>query len=408
MKKFCLILIFLLNIFFPVKAKELVIATSFSPDTSEYLAQQWQAIYPDKKIRLINRTVNSLTQLLTRSNVEDVDLIMSSSPFLFQRLQDSQRLLILPEKLQKNHHWVPKSLATTTTTVAFSGYGIFYHKELLKTLNLPAPTDWDSLMNSNYFNKLLISSPSRSGTNHIMLEMLLQQRGWQQGWQDFLTLASNVSLISSRSFNVAEKIQMGLAAAGLSIDTYTTYTHDDPQVGFVYFPRSVISPTFIAIHKNSRNIEDAQNFISYLLSDKGQKIVAEHRFAKFPVVDLPKNDRLYAQQQKLLAEPLLDYDLLLARQYLVEKLFDIAITFRLTQLKEAWAVIYAKEKKTNKKLTALRQILTAIPVDEKQANDEIYLSRLKNDRSFAVQQEKQWAIFFQQQINRVLSQIEEE
>lgn len=408
MKKFCLILIFLLNIFFPVKAKELVIATSFSPDTSEYLAQQWQAIYPDKKIRLINRTVNSLTQLLTRSNVEDVDLIMSSSPFLFQRLQDSQRLLILPEKLQKNHHWVPKSLAITTTAIAFSGYGIFYHKELLKTLNLPAPTDWDSLMNSNYFNKLLISSPSRSGTNHIMLEMLLQQRGWQQGWQDFLTLASNVSLISSRSFNVAEKIQMGLAAAGLSIDTYTTYTHDDPRVGFVYFPRSVISPTFIAIHKNSRNIEDAQNFISYLLSDKGQKIVAEHRFAKYPVVSLPKNDRLYAQQQKLLTEPLLDYDLLLARQYLVEKLFDIAITFRLTQLKEAWAVIYAKEKKTNKKLTALRQILTAIPVDEKQANDEIYLSRLKNDRSFAVQQEKQWAIFFQQQINRVLSQIEEE
>ncbi|WP_082041911.1 ABC transporter substrate-binding protein [Mannheimia massilioguelmaensis] len=390
-----------------VKAEELVIATSFSPETMDYISKQWETKHPEQPIRLINRTVSSLERLLTQSNIENVDLILSSSPFLFNQLQQKHYLALLPEHLLQNLIGVPSNLKQTTTAIAFSGYGIFYNKKLLEARHLSIPTDWDSLLDSSYANGILISSPSRSGTNHIMLEMLLQQRGWKQGWDALLTLSSNLSLISSRSFNVVDKVKMGLAVAGISIDTYALNQMTNSDLGFVYFPLSIASPTFISIHRNSEHPKEAEAFIQFLLSDQGQQIVATHNFAKYPLIALNRQDSLYVEQQKLFAQPLLDYDLLLLRDSLVEKLFDVAITFRLSQLKEVWSVLYAKEKKLGKKLTALRDELTSIPISDAQAKDKQFLEQLKNDRNFALAQEKKWAEYFQGQIDKVLISLEE-
>ncbi|WP_018652682.1 ABC transporter substrate-binding protein [Actinobacillus capsulatus] len=390
------------------QAKSLVIATSFSPETMNYIQNEWKEIYPEQHIRLINRTVSSLERLLTQPNIENVDLVLSSSPFLFQQLQQQQVLLSLPDHLQQHDKWVPPQLRQTTTAVAFSGYGIFYNKKLLTERHLPIPTDWDSLLDPDYFNSVLMSSPSRSGSNHIMLEMLLQQRGWTQGWTDFLTLSRNFSLISSRSFNVADKVRAGLAVAGMSIDTYALNQSAHSDVEFVYFPHSIASPTFVAIHRSSEHAEDAMAFIAFLLSERGQKVVAARNFAKYPLNSLDAQDSLYVEQQKLLNEPLLDYDRLLAREYLVKKLFDVAITFRLAQLKEAWYALNEKEKKIGKKLTALRTELTAMPLSEAEANDKNFLTQFKNNRAFALVQERKWAEFFQGQINKVLLTLEEE
>lgn len=392
--------------FVPVQSKELLIATSFSPETMSYIQKEWKATYPDKNIRLINRTVSSLERLLTQPNIENVDLVLSSSPFLFDKLQQHQYLLPLSKNLQHNDKWIPQQIKQTTTAVAFSGYGIFYNKKLLSERDLPIPTDWESLFHPHYFNGVLVSSPSRSGSNHIMLEMLLQQRGWQQGWRDFLTLSSNLSLISSRSFNVVDKVKAGLAVAGISIDTYAFNQSPHPEVGFIYFPHSIASPTFIAIHRNSEHSKDAEQFIQFLLSEKGQKMVSAHKFAKYPLTLLDKTNSLYREQNKLLSEPSLDYDLLLSRENLVKKLFDEAVTFRLTQLKEAWIILNEKEKKLGKKLPILREELTKMPITQEQARDKMFLEQFKNDRSFSLAQERKWAVFFQEQINKVLVSIE--
>lgn len=63
-----------------------------------------------------------------------------------------------------------------------------------------------------------MSSPSRSDTNHLMVESLLQQKGWVKGWETLLTSAGNLVTISSRSFGVADKIKADSALpAPLSI-----------------------------------------------------------------------------------------------------------------------------------------------------------------------------------------------
>lgn len=389
-------------------ANELVIATTFSPEVTQQVISEWQARSPDKNIRLINRTAASLQRLLDNPHTEQVDLVLSSSLFLFQHLQQQDKLLPLPERFTHHSPLIPKPLTTTTTAVAFSGYGILFNKSRLKAQQLNEPQSLDDLLDPHYLDNVLLSSPSRSSTNHIMLEMLLQQRGWQAGWQAWLSLVPQISTISSRSFNVADRVKMGVVSAGITIDSYANRLLTDPNLGFHYFSDSIASPTLIAISRQSQQPALAADFIDFLLTPIGQEMISAVTMSKFPLQNLPQNHPLATKQQQLLSQPPLNYTLLTERQVLVEKLFDVAITFRLHRLKSLWQRLLEKENNLKRPLPTIRALLTALPVSETQANDADYLTRLRRDKHFAFTEESRWATFFQEQLNQALLALEDE
>lgn len=389
-------------------AKELVIATTFSPEVTQQVIRQWQSHSPEKNIRLINRTSASLQRLLDNPHSEKVDLILSSSLFLFQHLQQQNKLQPLPEKISQKTTLIPVELSKTTAVVAFSGYGILFNRERLKAQQLAEPQRLEDLLHTGYADSILLSSPSRSSTNHIMLEMWLQQQGWQKGWETWLSLVPQISTISSRSFNVADRVKMGLATAGMTIDSYAHRLLSDPNLGFQYFPQSVATPTLIAISKQSSQPELAADFIEFLLTPLGQEMIAEVTMSKFPLQNLENHHPLSDKQQQILSQPPLDYDLLTQRQILVEKLFDVAITFRLHQLKATWQRLLDKERTLQRSLPAVRALLTALPVNEQQAGDIGYLLRFNQDKHFALTEESRWAAFFQEQLNQAGFALEDE
>lgn len=389
-------------------AKELVIATTFSPEVTQQVIREWQARSPEQEIRLINRTASSLQRLLDNPQTEQVDLVLSSSLFLFQYLQQQGKLQPLPSRLVQQSPLVPAELSAGTTAVAFSGYGILFNKSRLNEQRLPEPRDLADLLDPRYAESLLLSSPSRSSTNHMMLEMWLQQQGWQAGWRTWLSLVPQISAISSRSFNVAERVKMGLVSAGLTIDSYAHRLLSDPELGFHYFPHSVASPTLIAVVKQSRQPELAVDFIDFLLTARGQEMIAEVTMSKFPLQNLAPNHPLAEAQQQILSQPPLDYALLTRRQALVEKLFDVAITFRLHPLKNVWQRLHDKEQRLQRQLSAVRALLTELPVSEQQAGDLDYLTRFEQDKHFALDEERRWAIFFQEKLNQARLALEDE
>jgi phosphoglycerate transport regulatory protein PgtC len=115
-----------------------------------------------------------------------------------------------------------------------SGFGLLINRSALTTRHLPAPADWDDLTDPRYQGALLMSSPSRSDTNHLMVESLLQQKGWIKGWKRCWR-RGNLVTISSRSFGVADKIKSGLGVAGPVIDNYANLLLNDPHLAFTYF-----------------------------------------------------------------------------------------------------------------------------------------------------------------------------
>ncbi len=388
------------------KNDELVVATTFSPEATTYIMNSWKVQPEAVPIRTINRTSASLERLLDTQALENVDLVLTSSPMLMQHLQQHERLAALQGIPEFSQRIVPSSLKETVAAVAFSGYGILVNRNWMRENQLPIPKTWDELADSRYQGMLLMSSPSRSDTYHLMIESLLQQRGWDEGWRILLSISGNLATVSSRSFGVADKIKTGLGGAAPIIDNYANLLLGNADLEFHYLPDSGTSPTFIAITRYSLNKEKARQFISFLLSEQGQRVLADTNTGKYPVTPLPKGHPREAQQSQLLNSPIpLDEHLVLKRQKLIQQLFDMAITFRLTESKDAWRAVYMAEAKLKKTLPEVRQLLTAMPVSAQESIDPAYYSRFEDSRK-AEEEYMRWQSFFQEQQRKAIAYLE--
>lgn len=357
-------------------------------------------------IRTLNRTSASLEQLLDTANAENVDLVLTSSPMLLQHLQEHQKLAPFSGAPAASQRLVPESIRATSVAVAMSGFGLLINRSALATRHLPAPADWDDLTDPRYQGALLMSSPSRSDTNHLMVESLLQQKGWLKGWQTLLASAGNLVTISSRSFGVADKIKSGLGVAGPVIDNYANLLLNDPHLAFIYFPQSAVSPTYVAVLKNSQHASEARRFIRYLLSPEGQRILADANTGKYPVTPLTAGNPRAAQQAVLMNQPPLNYRLILKRQRLVQRMFDTAISFRLAQLKDAWRALHSAEARLKRPLPEIRALLTGVPVNPASSEDEAWLAKFDN-KSFAEQQMMEWQLWFLNNQRQAINKLEE-
>ncbi|KAE9529817.1 ABC transporter substrate-binding protein [Testudinibacter aquarius] len=391
-----------LSLLFQVKAETLTIGTTLSVDSLQYLIDKWQEEMDGNQVKTVNRTAMSLERLLMQPN--EVDIIFSSSPILLYNLKENDKLAILPKKSQQNNKLIPEYLNQYAVAVAFSGFGILYNEALLKERGMNLPTDWQDLLDIKYNGSVVMSSPSRSGTTHLLIEMLLQQQGWKSGWATILEMSSNLSTISSRSFGVAEKLKSGLVYAGLTIDNYANLALKNKNLGFQYFPNSIASATFLAINKNSQHKLLAENFIDFLLSEDGQKFISNSNNGKFPVNKLPEDHLLFYQQQRLLDQDQINHKLLLERRLIVEKLFDLAITFRLKQLQDTWNELYKKEEKLGYRLQKIRNLLTSIPISESDINQD-FLLQIKGDQNFLLKKESEWIYFFQNKNDEAIKEL---
>lgn len=397
-------LIFSLSV--AAKKDELVIATTFSPEATAHIISSWQQQPGAARIRTINRTSAALERLLDTPALEDVDLVVTSSPMLLQHLQEHDRLAELSGLPDVSRRLVPLRLRDHAAAVAFSGYGILVNKRRMAENNLPVPVSWDSLTDSRYRGLLLMSSPSRSDTYHLMVESLLQQRGWDKGWALLLNISGNLATISSRSFGVADKIKAGLGGAGPVIDNYARLLLGDPELAFNYLPDSATSPTFVAISRYSLNKENARAFIGFLLSEQGQKVLADSSTGKYPVTPLPRENPREPVQRRLLNSPYqMDENLVLKRQRMVQQLFDTAITFRLTESIDAWRALYTAEARVKRPLPHIRALLTAMPVSAQESADPAYYSRFDDNRK-AEEEYIRWQQFFREQQRKAIAELE--
>ncbi|MFT8210011.1 MAG: phosphoglycerate transport regulator PgtC [Symbiopectobacterium sp.] len=404
--KTCFLLLASLFSLRAAQGNQLVMATTFSPSTTAWIIQRWQTEQGSVMIGTLNRTSASLEKLLDTANTENVDLILTSSPMLLQHLQEHQKLAPFDGAPPASQRQVPESIRATSVAVAISGFGLLINRSALAARHLASPTDWDDLTQPGYQGALLMSSPSRSDTNHLMVESLLQQKGWTQGWETLLAAAGNLVTISSRSFGVADKIKSGLGVAGPVIDNYANLLLNDPHLAFTYFPQSAVSPTYVAILKNSQHANEARRFIRYLLSPEGQRILADANTGKYPVTPLAADNPRAVQQSVLMNQPPLNYHLILKRQRLIQRMFDTAISFRLAQLKDAWQALHSTEARLKRPLPEIRALLTRVPINPSSSEDEAWLAQFDN-KSFAEQQVMEWQLWFLNNQRQAINKLEE-
>lgn len=157
-----------------------------------------------------------------------------------------------------------------------SGFGIVYNKVVLKLTKLPVITTWEDLASPTAFGWVGSSDPRKSGSVHMMYEIILQAYGWERGWRIITALGANVRNFTNSASQIPKDVAIGEVAYGLAIDFYAWAQVKEAgadKIGFVMPANlTVINPDCIGILKGAPNREVARAFVRFVMSPAGQKL----------------------------------------------------------------------------------------------------------------------------------------
>jgi len=412
-----ILLVLALFLFAPsVFAKELVIVTSFPKELFETYKKAFEAKNPGIKVVVSNKpTPAAVTYVRETRAKPEADIFWASSPDAFQSLK-SEGLLerySLPKEIGAR---IPAKIGDFPIHdpdgnffgFAVSGYGLMWNRNYLQAHRLPAPKEWTDMSDAKYHGHLVISAPSRSGTTHITIEVILQAYGWDKGWALLLNAGGNMGAITERSFGVPEAVISGQYGIGVVIDFFgLSAIASGHPVDFAYPSLTSVVPANVGIVKSGPNPENARAFVNFLLAEPGQMLLFSPEIGRLPVIP-----ELYAKGPKNYPNPFqmklggvrFNTRLSSGRRAVVNSLYDHIITFRHRELRDAWGTIYraeaalAKAKgadlaEAQRLVAEAKKLASQIPIDEKRASDKEISGAFKAKTGLRAQLETDWENF---------------
>jgi len=398
--------------------REVVIITSFPKELFEAYKKAFEGARPGVRVVIKPQQTNAAITYLRETRARpDADTFWASAVDAFQVLKADSLLerLSLPEALLKR---IPKSIGTFPIHdpdghffgFAVSGYGLMWNTRYLALHKLSPPKEWTDLADPRYHGHLVISAPSRSGTTHLTIEVILQAYGWDKGWALLLQMGGNMGSITERSFGVPEAVISGQYGIGVVIDFFgLSAIASGYPIGFAYPALTSVVPASVGAIRGGPNPENARAFVEYLLSDQGQLLLFSSEIGRLPVVpDLYA--RAPASYPNLFTMKLggvnFDSKLSTSRRNVVNSLYDHLITFRHAELKAAWAAIFAAEGALAKAkaagrslpqaeaaLSEARKLATSVPVDATRASDKEVNAAFKDNPDVKSKLETEWDNF---------------
>ncbi len=278
-----------------------------------------------------------------------------------------------------------------------AGYGMAYHPAELERLHLPLPADWKALTAPAFDGHVMLPIPSRVGYAPILIDTMLQGYGWEQGWQVLRGIAANAVLADAGATFITDDIGSGRYAVGMTMDFFAVSAiANGKPIRYTYPEKVGYSPAHVAIFKEAANLEGARAFVSFVLSDEGQKILFHPDIRKLPV-----RPAVYKNKPAGYFDPFAsarratyDYDTNagLQRQDLVSALFDALITRHHAELKAMHQALRRAELNApgDARLLEARRHADWLPLTLAQVNDTA-LQQLFIDRDSKTEGiTKQW------------------
>lgn len=212
-----------------------------------------------------------------------IDIIFGGGyePYLALKKSGLLESYALPQPLLDQ---IPRSLAGvplydpeyTWYGATVAGFGIVYNKVVLQLTNLPVIDTWEGLASPRAFGWVGSSDPRKSGSVHMVYEIILQAYGWEKGWRIITGLGANVRGFTNSASQVPKDVALGEVAYGLAIDFYAWAQVKEAgadKIGFVMPDNlTIITPDAIGILKGAPNRDPARAFIRFVMSEQGQKL----------------------------------------------------------------------------------------------------------------------------------------
>lgn len=159
---------------------------------------------------------------------------------------------------------------------AISSFGIVENKRVREIVGLPEVRTWSDLANPELAGWVSAADPRKSGSVHMIYEIILQAYGWDRGWATIYGIAGNSSAFLDSSSKPVKEATLGNAAYAISIDINGMVAQNfiGPEHIRFFIPAeaSILNGDCIAIFKGAPNRDVAEAFVSFVMSEKGQRL----------------------------------------------------------------------------------------------------------------------------------------
>lgn len=259
-----------------VQAQNLVLYTSQPAADAQTTVEAFEKANPGVKVEWVR---DGTTKLMTKfrselaAGVVNPDLLLIADSVTLEQLK-SEGLLQAYDSPEKRHydaslfdaegHYYGTKLITT---------GIAYHRDAEHK-----PTSWRHLLKSDYKNLAAMPSPLYSGAALIHLSTLTSNNDF--GWHFYEDLKANGMAAQQGNGSVMTAITSGVKPYGVLVDYMAIREKiKGAPIEFV-FPEEGVSMVTepVAILKDAKQVELAQKFVDFVLSEAGQKLVLEQGY----------------------------------------------------------------------------------------------------------------------------------
>jgi iron(III) transport system substrate-binding protein len=249
---------------------KLVIYTSMRNVMIDGLIADFKSIYPNVEVEVQIAGAGTLMKQIESENENGdilADIIWTSEVPDFYYMKNQGWLLkyrpagadnVFNPQENTDDYFIPARLCTM---------GIMYNTNIVSV----GPLEWNDLFGADFEDGFAIADPTNSGTSFMSVAKLNEIFGEQF----FYDLRANGAIIGQGSSQVVDDVASGTLAACLAVDYMAFDLIDSGASVAMAYPQELIAiPSPVAIFKDSANMDNAKNFVDYLISLRAQQIIA--------------------------------------------------------------------------------------------------------------------------------------
>ncbi|OYT51218.1 MAG: hypothetical protein B6U73_02470 [Desulfurococcales archaeon ex4484_204] len=274
---------------------KLVVVTRLSPDEGEAIRKEFLSSEVAKSYGISDIEFRKVEMALWKDLAVsgDVDLFFVGEVPVYNILCNDGylRAIDMPEVLELVKGLSPRYFMRSDSggicwiAPARAVYGFIINERFIKLYNLSTPVVWGDVIKPSFSRSLLTADappisfplPSRSGTAKTILHMILQKYGWVRGWEILTVLGANSRIVDSseRARDEAAEGVVALAPAYIGYGIAAENASKGLAKFVIPSGEGVLYLSPVAIAKGTKHPREAQAFILWLLSDRGQEALAK-------------------------------------------------------------------------------------------------------------------------------------
>lgn len=185
----------------------------------------------------------------------------------FEPYKTKESVNLLPAYVDEAGYWTPFNALPMVIT---------YNKSMVSEADLPK--SWNDLLDPKWKGNIAFADPSKSGSSYTQVVTMLTAFGRddEKGWDFVHKLVKNMDgKILSGSSLVQRAVPDGEFALGITLeDAALRYIEGGSQIGIIYPEEGTSAvPDGAAIIKGTKHLDEAQQFIDFIVSKDVQELV---------------------------------------------------------------------------------------------------------------------------------------